>query len=97
MADSSRLSDTWPRLADGLFDFLADIEMPDETLADLDVAIRACRLLAEAEAGWFCRIHQQFDWNDEHCWAFEMGMRPCLMYPARLVVESAIHPTTEEE
>ena len=44
-----RMGEAWPRLADGLFDFLADTDMPNETLADLDLAIRACRLLAESD------------------------------------------------
>lgn len=48
-AEIQRMSEAWPRLADGLFDFLADIDVPSETLVDLDAAIRACRLLAESE------------------------------------------------
>lgn len=44
-----RMGEAWPRLADGLFDFLADIDTSDQTLADLDLAIRACRLLAESD------------------------------------------------
>lgn len=46
--DIEHLRRALPLLADGLFDYLADTGHPDGTLAALDDAIRAGRLLVDA-------------------------------------------------
>jgi hypothetical protein len=57
----------------------------DQTLRQADAAVDAL----EPKGGWFCVPHQQWNWNDQYCWVYEMGEGGCQMEPALVVVRPA--------
>ena len=68
--------------------------LQDQTLRQADAVMDAL----EPKSGWFCVPHQQWNWNDQYCWVFEMDEEDCLMGPAFVVMlEAAKNPAAGKD